>query len=363
MSELERRVAHWVREEIRNTSAYNVPDPGNLIKLDAMENPYHWPETMVQEWLERLRSIPLNRYPDPGARMLSERLREVLGIPDKMAMILGNGSDEIIQIMALALSGPQRVVLAPEPGFAMYRVIAACAGMSYVGVPLKEDFSLAMDAMLEAIQRHDPALIFLAYPNNPTGNLFSDADIQTIVQEASGLVVVDEAYHAFSLRSWMESLGEYTNLVVMRTLSKLGLAGLRLGLLVGPEEWLAEFDKVRLPYNINVLTQASAEFALERMHVLDQQAAEIRKERSRLYAALSEMEGITPYPSVANFILFRVPQGRATELFTGCREQGILIKDMGATCGPLADCLRVTVGRAEENAAFLHMLSHLRLNR
>jgi len=349
-------IERWIRPEVRAIAAYHVPDPGKMIKLDAMENPYPWPEAMVAAWLEVLRRVQVNRYPDPGAAALKGELRAAMGVPADMELLLGNGSDEIIQIMAMAMGGEGRTLLAPEPTFVMYRMIAAFAGMGYVGVPLREDFSLDLPAMLAAIEQHQPALIFLAYPNNPTGNLFDEAAIEAILEAAEGLVVVDEAYHAFAGRSFMDRLGRYPNLVVMRTVSKLGLAGLRLGLLAGPAEWLEQFDKVRLPYNINVLTQASAAFALEHVEVFDRQTATLRQEREKLFVALQALEGVEPFPSAANFILFRVAPGRAEALFEGIKRRGVLIKNMRADTGPLAHCLRVTVGTPEENQAFLAAL-------
>ncbi|MDH5784553.1 MAG: histidinol-phosphate transaminase [Chromatiales bacterium] len=356
MSELSHKVAQWVRTEIRDIAAYHVPDPGDLIKLDAMENPYTWPEAMLTEWQQLVRDLPVNRYPDPAAKALTVELRKAMGVPDNMGVLLGNGSDEIIQILALALGGSKRVVLAPEPSFVMYKMIATFSGLEYVGVPLNADFSLDMAVMEQAIQQHDPAVIYLAYPNNPTGNLFDEEEIEAILKMANGLVVVDEAYHAFAGKSFMNRLGEFDNLLVMRTVSKLGLAGLRLGLLAGPNEWLNEFDKVRLPYNINVMTQAAAEFALKHIAVFDEQTRLIREERSRLFAEMEKLDGITLYPSAANFILFRVPAGRANAIFDGIKQRGVLIKNMKVSSGPLADCLRVTVGTQRENDSFLAAL-------
>jgi histidinol-phosphate aminotransferase len=357
MTSPEDKAAQWIRPEIRALSAYHVPDAADLIKLDAMENPYGWPEDMVEDWLERLRGVAINRYPDPSARALRARLGEAFDVPPGMDLLLGNGSDELIQILAMAVAGPGRVVLAPEPSFVMYRMIAQFIGMEYVGVPLAaDDFSLDMPAMTAAIERHRPALIFLAYPNNPTGNAFDADAVREIIAMAPGLVVVDEAYTAFAEDSFMPRLVDFPNLLVMRTVSKMGLAGLRLGLLAGAPAWLKELDKLRLPYNINVLTQASAEFALERKAVLDEQTDRIRHDRGLLHAALSELPGLTVYPSQANFILFRTPMGRADQLFQGLRDQGVLIKNLNGAGGVLTDCLRVTVGSAEENAAFLKAL-------
>ncbi len=349
-------IEKWIRPEIRAINAYPVPDPGRLIKLDAMENPYTLPPELLEEWLHALRDVPLNRYPDAKARQLTDRLRATMDVPAGMDLLLGNGSDEIIQMLALALGGPGRTVLAPEPGFVMYRMIATFTGMDYVGVPLREkDFGLDRDAMLKAIDEHQPAIVYLAYPNNPTGNLFAEEDMVAIIRAAPGLVVVDEAYHAFAEQSFMGRLGQYDNLLVMRTVSKLGLAGLRLGFLAGPREWISELDKVRLPYNINVLTQASGEFALRHVAVLDEQTARIRQERDRLASTLGDIGGVTPYPSAANFILLRVA-GDADAVFAGLQARGVLIKNLNRAGGALAGCLRVTIGTPEENNAFLTAL-------
>jgi histidinol-phosphate aminotransferase len=349
-----KKVNQWVRPEIRALSAYHVPPSADFIKLDAMENPYHWPEAMVEEWLAVLREVSLNRYPDPSPAGLKASMGQAMGVPAGMDVLLGNGSDELIQMIALTLAQPGRVVLAPEPSFVMYKMIATFTGMDYVGVPLAEDFGLDVDAMLVAIKQHQPAVVFLAYPNNPTGNLFDRAAVKAVIEASPALVVVDEAYHAFAGDSFMGELGRYDNLVVMRTVSKMGLAGLRLGLLAGPTQWLSEFDKTRLPYNINVLTQVSAEFALSHREVLDAQTQQICVDREVLATELTALDGVTPFPSRANFILFRVDAAR--DVFESLKAQGVLIKNMGAVEGPLANCLRVTVGSAEENTAFLQAL-------
>ena len=350
------RIKHWIRPEIQALSAYHVPDPGKLIKLDAMENPYHWPSELIEEWRELLLKAELNRYPDPGASALKKTLRKAMAVPPEMEIILGNGSDELIQMIAMAMSGSERTILAPEPSFVMYKMIATFVGMRYVGVPLQADFSLDMPAMLQAIEAAQPAIVFLSYPNNPTGNLFAKHDIESIIQASPGLVVLDEAYHAFAGDSFMDRLGQFDNLVVMRTVSKMGLAGLRLGLLAGSHHWLSEFDKVRLPYNINVLTQLSAEFALSYHAVLMQQTTQICKDREKLLQSLSAIDGITVYPSKANFILLRLPTGRAVEIFEGLKQHGVLVKNLHGASPLLMDCLRVTVGTAEENRALIAAL-------
>ncbi|WP_054773207.1 histidinol-phosphate transaminase [Methylogaea oryzae] len=345
-----------IRPEVRALSAYHVADAVGYVKLDAMENPYTWPEAMTAEWLERLRSLPLNRYPDPSPAGLKTLLRDSNGVPPGMDLLLGNGSDEIIQMLLMAVAGPGVKVLAPEPTFVMYRQIASTLGLEFVGVPLAADFSMDMPAMAAAIAEHKPALVFLAYPNNPTGNLFERADVEAIVALTPGLVVVDEAYAPFAEASFMEDLPRHGNLLVMRTLSKLGLAGLRLGFLAGPPSWLHELDKVRMPYNINVLTQATVEFALERLPVFEEQTALLRQERAALFQALQSMPGITPFPSRANFILFRCEGVAAGDVFDGIKRGGVLIKNSSSAGGALSGCLRVTVGKPEENRRFISAL-------
>ncbi|WP_462320195.1 pyridoxal phosphate-dependent aminotransferase [Halochromatium sp.] len=378
-------VEKLIRPELQALKAYHVPDATGLIKLDAMENPYRWPDDLRDDWLAALREAELNRYPDPQAHALHAALREAMQIPDGMDLLLGNGSDELIQMLALAVAAPGRhaddnqrseagslagpapgcpSLLSLDPGFVMYRMIALFAGLEYVGVNLSaSDFSLDLDATLDAIERHQPRLTFIAYPNNPTGNLFDPTAIEQIIAASPGLVIVDEAYAPFTNASFLPRLGEWPNLLVMRTVSKMGLAGLRLGYLAGPVPWIAQIDKVRLPYNINVLSQVSAEFALRHRDVLDEQTEMIRSERSRLADALagldSDQRGLQVFPSEANFLLVRTASGRAGSLFSGLRERGILIKNLDGAHPMLTDCLRITVGTPDENAALLDALAEL----
>ncbi|MBF0219361.1 MAG: histidinol-phosphate transaminase [Gammaproteobacteria bacterium] len=352
----------WVRPEIRQLSSYHVASAEGMIKLDAMENPCRWPAAMVAEWQAQLVDVAINRYPDPAATLLNLELRQSLKLSEGQSLILGNGSDELIQLLALLVAAPGRTLLAPEPGFVMYRMIASFVGLNYIGVPLQADFSLNLPAMLEAIDTQQPALIFLAYPNNPTGNLFNDSDIEAIIQHAPGLVVLDEAYHPFAQQSWVNRLGDYPNLLLMRTLSKLGLAGLRVGLLAGDDGWIHELDKLRLPYNINVLSQITARFALQHQALFDAQTAMLREERSQLQAALTEIHGLTPYPSAANFILCRTAPDQATPLFNHLKAAKILIKNLSPAGGLLSDCLRITVGLPEENLALLQAIRSFRFN-
>jgi histidinol-phosphate aminotransferase len=344
-----------IRDEIRALTAYHVPDSSGMVKLDAMENPYRLPPELRSQLARLLEEAELNRYPDPGAAALKGRLRQALGVPDGMDLLLGNGSDELIQILALAGARPGAAVLGVEPSFVMFRMIATFAGARYVGVELREDFSLDAGRMLGEIERHRPGLVFIAYPNNPTGNLFDTGLIERVIEAAPGLVVVDEAYHTFAGASFVPRLARYPNLLVMRTLSKLGLAGVRLGALIGPGRWITELDKVRLPYNVSTLTQIVAGEVLRHDAVLTGQAAAIKLERGRLLQELRRMPGVTAYPSDANFILFKV--SHAERVFDGLKRRGVLIKSLHGSHRLLTDCLRVTVGTPDENAAFLTALT------
>lgn len=349
-------IEQWIKPEIRSMSAYHVADAQGMVKLDAMENPYDWDDSMIERWIETLRKVHLNRYPDPAADQVKQQLREVMGIPTSQDVLLGNGSDELIQLLALAVSAPGKTLLTVEPGFAMYRQICQVTELTYKAVALTADFELDMPELLAQIEQLQPALVFLAQPNNPTGNLFGEEQVRQVIEAARGLVVIDEAYTPFTDADYLNLAEEYDNVLVMRTLSKAGLAGLRLGLLIGKPGWLAEFEKIRLPYNIGILTQASAEFALKNFDVLLEQTRLIREERANLYRQLGAIDGLTVWPSEANFILFRTQPGRAQAVFEGLREHHILIRCLDGAHPLLKDCLRVTVGSPDENKAFLREL-------
>ncbi len=339
------------RPEVLALSAYHVPDAQGFIKLDAMENPYAWSDEIKQMWLARLQNAPLNRYPDPQARELTATLKTLNQLSDKIDVLLGNGSDEIIQLLLMALPLNSHV-LSTTPSFVMYKQISDYLGLNYHGVSLRADnFDLDLPAMLAAIEQYNPAIIFLAYPNNPTGNLFNVDAINQIIDMTNGLVIIDEAYEPFANSSFIHNVKN--NVLVMRTVSKLGLAGLRLGYIAGEREIIQQLHKIRLPYNINVLTQLSVQFALENKELFDLQTRAICDERALMLKALNSLNGITPYESAANFILFKTPENQATKIFESIKSQGVLIKNVHPQGGLLSDCLRVTVGTPEENQAFL----------
>jgi len=353
---MSKRPGDLVRPEVLAMKAYHVAPAQGMVKLDAMENPHRLPLELAQAMGKRLAGVAINRYPDPTAPELKRLLRLAMGIPASLGVVLGNGSDELIQMLSLALARPGSVALAAEPSFVMYRVSAIVAGMRFEGVPLAADFALDEAALLEAIDRHQPALTWLAYPNNPTGNLFPREALRRVVEAAPGLVVVDEAYYPYSGgATLMDEVGRHPNLVVVRTASKLGLAGLRLGIAAGPHEWMDELEKLRPPYNVNVLTAAAAELLLARRDVLEGQARSIVAERTRLETALDAMPAVRRFPSAANFVLVRVADAPAA--FEALRGRGILVRNLHGSHFLLAHCLRLTVGTADENAKLIEALA------
>jgi histidinol-phosphate aminotransferase len=340
-----------LRPEVLGMSAYHVADAAGMVKLDAMENPYPLPEALRRELAQVLARVPLNRYPEPNPHRLRELIRRKMAVPAGMEILLGNGSDELIQVLALSLARDGATMMYPSPTFVVYSMSATFARMRAVAVPLREDFSLDADAFIARMREEQPALVFLAYPNNPTGVLYPAADVLRIIEAAPGAVVLDEAYHVFAGKTFMAALPKYRNLLVLRTVSKLGLAGIRLGYLAAHPEWIRELDKVRPVYNVNVLTEAAATFMLEHLEVLEAQAAEIRAERARLDDGLRALTGVTVFPSAANFFLLRVPDAART--YEALRKQGVLVRTLHPG---VANCLRVTVGTPDENRILLNAL-------
>jgi histidinol-phosphate aminotransferase len=344
-----------IRADVLAMASYPVPDATGLIKLDAMENPFGLPADLAARLATHLAGVALNRYPAPRPAGLLAKLKRTMAVPDACELILGNGSDELISMLSMACARPGAKVVAPVPGFVMYQMSAAFAQLDFVGVPLNADFTLDANALIAAIEEHAPALVYLAYPNNPTGTLYSNADMERVIAAAGkSLVVIDEAYQPFAEQTWMPRAAEFDNVVVMRTVSKLGLAGIRLGYLAGRPNWIAQLDKVRPPYNINVLTQATADFLLDHLDVLDAQAAELRSQRALLAHAVAALPGTTVFPSAGNFLLVRVPD--AAVVFETLLTERVLVKNVSKMHALLANCVRLTVGSAEENARMIAAL-------
>jgi histidinol-phosphate aminotransferase len=338
-------VKKFVKPTIYSLTAYQAKEIPCRVKLDANESPYGF-----ADGYKVLKSVKTNRYPDPEAKALKRLLAKEWGI--RPANILqGNGSDELIYYLITAFGGP---VLYPVPTFSMYGIIAQALGEKGIGIPLDTDFDLDGGRMAGAIRKEKPKLVFLSSPNNPTGNCFSSEKMLQIIEATSSksLVVVDEAYHPFaSEKGFLPLLGDYENLVIMRTLSKIGLAGLRVGFLIASEEIIEQVNKVRLPFNLNALSQAMAAEIMKHKALLRQHIRAIVRARERVFAELSNVEGVDPYPSEANFILFRVQD--AERVYQGLLGKGVLVRHMK---GVVEGCLRVTIGTPEENRIFLKAL-------
>jgi histidinol-phosphate aminotransferase len=353
-------VERIIRPEILAQTPYYVADigkMGDVVKLDAMENPYGLPEALKAQLGAHLAQVALNRYPVSSYRVLKQKICQEFEVPDGFDVILGNGSDELISMLSVACAKPGAKVLAPVPTFVMYALSAQFAGVQFVDVPRQADFSLDMPAMLKAIEQHRPSLVYLANPNNPTGSWIPEEQIIQIINATAdiGLVVVDEAYRPFAPGSMMSRLPEFANLVVMRTVSKLGMAGLRLGYMSAAQPLLSEFEKVRPPYNLNVLTEAAMEFLLDHMSVFKEQARQICEQRTVLISALQKRSDVQVYPSDANFVLIKVPD--AQQVFNKLNERKILIKNVSKMHSLLSNCLRVTVSTPEENKLFMDALA------
>jgi histidinol-phosphate aminotransferase len=348
------RLARLIRQDVQGMHAYAIQPSTGLVKLDAMENPHRLPPALQRELGERLGAVALNRYPADRIDTLRQALARHAQVPEGYGLMLGNGSDELISMLAMACDVPGATILAPVPGFVMYGMSAQLQGLKFVAVDLTPDFELDERAMLAAIEQHQPSIVYLAYPNNPTANLWDDAVIERIVQAAPGLVVMDEAYQPFASRSYADSITRHPHVLLMRTLSKFGLAGVRIGYLIGPQALVAEIDKVRPPYNVSVLNCEAALFALEHAAVFEEQAAELRRQRGRLLEQLATMPQVKAWNSDANMILVRVPD--AVRAFEGMKSRGVLVKNVSRMHPLLANCLRLTVGTAEENAQLLQAL-------
>jgi len=353
-ADLDTRIQRCIRQDVQSMHGYAIQPSAGFVKLDAMENPFRLPEPLQAELGRRLGAVALNRYPAGRIDDLRNALKRHVNLPDGFELVLGNGSDEIITMLSMACDVPGAKVLAPLPAFVMYDVSARLQGLTFVGVPLTADFELDEAAMLAAIAEHQPALVYLAYPNNPTANLFDDTVMERIVAAAPGLVVIDEAYQPFASRDWFERMTRHPHVLVMRTLSKFGLAGVRIGYMVGRKALVDEIDKVRPPYNVSVLNAEAAIFALEHADEFARQAAVLRSERTRLLAALTALPGCKPFPSEANMVLVRVPD--AAVLFAALKARNVLVKNVSGLHPLLASCLRLTVGTPEENTLMIEAL-------
>jgi histidinol-phosphate aminotransferase len=368
---LDALIQRRIRQDVQSMHAYAIQDSAGMVKLDAMENPHRLPAELQEALGKRLGSLALNRYPDGRVNDLRHALATYAQMPEGFDIMLGNGSDELISLLAMAcdvaadpVTGRKPTILAPVPGFVMYAMSAALQGLDFVGVPLTADFALDEAAMLAAIAESQPAIVYLAYPNNPTANLWEQGAMDRVVAaagQAGSLLVIDEAYQPFSSRTYLDTIRAqpeaHAHVLLMRTLSKFGLAGVRLGYMMGPRALIAEVDKVRPPYNISVLNYECALFALEHQDVFAAQALEIRAQRAMLLEALQALAGVKAWDSDANMVLVRVPDAQKT--FDGLKARGVLVKNVSKMHPLLAQCLRLTVGTAAENSRLLAALQEI----
>lgn len=334
-----------VRPNVYALTAYAAKEIPCKVKLDANESPYGFKNAA-----KALKSFKTHRYPDPEAKALKKLIAKDFRVnPENI--LQGNGSDEMIYYLVTTFGGP---VLYPVPTFSMYGIISQAIGVRKLGIPLDSAFDIDIEGFLKEIKKTKPRLIFLSSPNNPTGNCFSSDRILQIIEASrkGTIVVVDEAYQPFASKTgFLPLLGDYRNLVIMRTLSKIGLAGLRIGFIVADSEIIEEVNKTRLPFNVNSLSQTIAVEALRSKKVLRAYISSIISEREKLFAGMSGISGVIPFPSEANFILFRVPHPE--RVYAGLLENGVLVRNMK---GLVDGCLRVTVGTPSENRIFLASL-------
>jgi histidinol-phosphate aminotransferase len=353
-STLATRMSRYLRADVQGMHGYAVQPSAGFVKVDTMENPFRLPAALRRALGERLAEVALNRYPAERGDVLRAELAKHANMPEGCDIMLGNGSDELISLLTLAADVPGNCVMAPLPGFVMYEMSAKLQGLKFVGVPLTAAFELDGPAMLAAVREHQPALLYIAYPNNPTANLWDDSIVDAIIEAAPGLVVIDEAYQPFAARDSLERLRRHEHVVLMRTMSKFGLAGVRIGYLMGRRALVAEVDKLRPPFNISVLNCEAALFALEHADEYAKQAATIRAEREKLASEIAALPGVHAFPSEANMILARVPD--AKRVFEGMRARGVLIKNVSGLHPLLADCIRITIGTPDENPLTLAAL-------
>ena len=352
-------LARCIRPDVLAMAGYQVQDSTAMLKMDAMENPHRLPESLRAELGRRLAVVEFNRYPGKRVEQLRHAVLAHAHVPDGCTVMLGNGSDELISLLAMVCHRPGATVLAPEPGFVMYGLSARLQGLAYRAVSLREDFELDEDAMLAALAESAPAVVYLAYPNNPTANLWDADAMERIIQAAPGLVIVDEAYQPFAGRSFMDKLSRYPQLLLMRTLSKFGLAGVRIGYLAGRKQVIEQLEKVRPPYNVSSVNAECALFALEHTAEFDRQAQAIVSQRLELFAVLGAIPGVRVYHSDANMLLLRMESddvAAADHVFEGMKRRGVLVRNVSKMHPLLANCLRLTVGTADENRTMVQAL-------
>ncbi|MBH32427.1 MAG: histidinol-phosphate transaminase [Gammaproteobacteria bacterium] len=360
MKKMNKKIFDYLRKDIKNIGNYEIVGAEGLAKLDAMENPYEFLANISFEKFSDKNLVSLNRYPDSYCNNTKDIIKKSLNLNCNIDLAFGNGSDELIQMICLAFLKEGNKVLAPEPSFSMYERITKIVGLEFISVPLAKDFNLNIEDIKKVIKRSDPAIVFLAYPNNPTGNVWDEESVIEIIKSSNSLVVIDEAYFPFSKKTLVNLIDEYENIIILRTFSKIGLAGIRFGYAIGNEELISIINKMRLPFNINSMSQNVINVVLKNLEKFNFRVEEIIQARKELFSKMLSIKGIETYESYANFILFRILDKDAGEVFNSLCELGVLVKDVSGEPG-LKNCLRVTVGNESENSIFLSSLESILL--
>jgi histidinol-phosphate aminotransferase len=344
-----------LRDDLGDLEGYHSPQVDVAVRLNTNESPYPPPPEFFAAWTGEVSRASAHRYPDRAARSLREALGGFLGQPAER-IFCANGSNEVLQTLLLGYGGPGRTALVFEPSYVLHAHIARITGTGVLSAPRRPDFQLDPVVATTIVEETQPDVVFLTTPNNPTGMVEPKETVEALLERIAarkkpGLLVVDEAYAEFAPWSAIELVAEGVPLVVSRTYSKVwSMAAFRLGFCIAPASVVADLEKVVLPYHLSVPTQLAGTVALRFTGEMGARVASIKTERERLSAALAALDGVEAFPSGANFILFRTADGQAT--WEALLEAGVLVRNF-ARWPRLDDCLRVTIGRPEENDAFL----------
>ncbi|MBI4483909.1 MAG: histidinol-phosphate transaminase [Acidobacteria bacterium] len=343
-----------IRPEVRRSSGYSLDRPHAQVKIDQNESPYDLPLEVKQQIWDRVRDRQWSRYPELIPARLHEKLARLAGWkPD--GILLGNGSNELILALLLAVVERGVRVVIPEPTFLLYRLLVEVLGGDVLPVPLRSDLSYDGEAILKTAVERDGALVVVCSPNNPTGGILAPDALEQVVRGCPGIVVLDEAYFEFAGMSGTSLLPRFENLVIFRTFSKaMSMAGMRIGYCLGHPALVAEMAKTKLPFNLNLFCLAAADVVLERPELLERRVRDIVSERERVSSALKRIPGVTVYPSYANFLLFETVHPPAT-VYQGLLSRGVLVRDVSRH-HLLARALRASVGTPAENDQFLTAL-------
>jgi histidinol-phosphate aminotransferase len=345
-----------VRPNVKSLKAYHVDNHDCKIKLHANENPFPLPTEILDLISCSFKNFQFNRYPDPGCQQLRKAISTATDIPAQN-LVVGNGSDELLQLILQVFCEPGDGVAFPDPSFAMYSILAKSMDLKPVPFSLNDQWDFKADSFLEIAEQTKTKVVFFSFPNNPTGNCFSSEEIEKTLDNFQGIVVLDEAYYDFAQKTFKNRLETNNNLIVLRSLSKIGLAALRVGFAAASPLIVEELNKIRLPYNSNSVSQMVANEVLNQFHLIQKQIDLIIQERTHLFEELSKLNEIEVFPSDSNFLLFKTSQNSG-EVFQKLAQKDILLRDLSSH-PKLKNCLRVTIGTPDENSNFLQEIEKI----